>query len=416
MTDERLPSVRDALRHQRAWFADVQAHAAAGGLVALADADTPHELLRAFDVPYVVNQWWSSIAAAQGGAQRALDLLAAEGLPRDSETYNSIGLGSLYDPDPAAGPWGGLPRPDLVLGELTGDTSGKVLDVWDAHAEVTAVAFENPALAVADAIWWTDLATDWERLTGTARLDLRVAELRDLIALLEERCGREFDDVRFREIMALGNEQAVWNRRTRDLVAAAPRVPIRVGDSIPAVMIPQWHRGSDWGRDAARALHDDVAARVAEGAHVVADERARLMWIGRGLWFDLDFYRHFEEEFGAVFVWSMYLAIAADGYERRGGDPLRALASRFTGFHEHLYVPPASAEWYVAEARRHRVSGVVHLVSDDPRGSWATTRALEAAGIPVFELHAENADARAYDVDGVRADVGAWLRTRVGLG
>src|SRR5690606_32594821 len=144
-------------------------------------------------------------------------------------------------------------------------------------------------------------------------------------------------------------------------------------------------------------------------AAVCRDERARLMWIGRGLWFDLDFYRRFEETHGAVFVWSMYLAIAADGYLRYGDDPLRALAARFATFSDQLYTPPWSVEWYVKEARHHGVDGVVHLVSDDPRGSWFTTRGLEAAGFPVLELHADNVDARTTDPDTLDRQVRGWL-------
>ena len=40
------------------------------------------------------------------------------------------------------------------------------------------------------------------------------------------------------------------------------------------------------------------------------------MWVGRGLWSDMGFYQQWEESHGAVFVWSMYLALAADGYIR----------------------------------------------------------------------------------------------------
>ncbi|HLS72896.1 MAG TPA: hypothetical protein VK046_03940, partial [Actinomycetaceae bacterium] len=57
--------------------------------------------------------------------------------------------------------------------------------------------------------------------------------------------------------------------------------------------------------------------------------------------------------------------------------------------------------------------GVVHLVSDDPRGSWATTRALRAAGIPVLEVHADNADASSYDVEAFRGRVAQWLEGSV---
>lgn len=410
---DRLTSARAALRHQKEWFAGIQSHAAAGGAIALVNADTPHELLRAFDIPYVVNQWWSSIASSKQGAQRYLRLIEERGYPRDSEQYNAIGLGAAFDEEPETAPWGGLPRPFLVLSELTGDTSRKVFDVWGEQPGIKFFALESSSENVMEGRWWDELPHEWERLIGTERIDLMVDEMEELVELLERHTGRSLDLARLEEIMALGNEQAEWNRRTRDLVAETRPCPISVNDSIPAVMVPQWHRGTEWGRDAAMALYKEVEARVESGSSITTVENARLMWIGRGLWFDLDFYRHFEKEYGAVFVWSMYLAIAADGYARYGDDPMRALASRFVGFHEHLYVPPMSAEWYVNEAKRHGVDGVVHLVSDDPRGNWATTRALEAAGIPVIEVHADNADSSSYDVDEFRGTVAAWLREHV---
>ena len=186
--------------------------------------------------------------------------------------------------------------------------------------------------------------------------------------------------------------------------------PLTVSDSIPSVMIPQWHRGTEWARDAAKKFHDEVAERRRPPEHAVCQpERARLMWIGRGLWFNMGFYQHFQDAYGAVFVWSMYLAIAADGYIRYGDDQMRALAGRFAAFSDQLYAPPWSAEWYVKEAKLHGIDGVVHLVSDDPRGSYFTTHALEAAGIPVLELHSDNVDSRDFDQDAVFGTVGQWL-------
>lgn len=410
---ERLQTAREAMRHQREWFEGLHRHVAGGGRFALVNADTPHEILRAFDVPYVVNQWWSSIAASRSGAQRYLGLIAERGLPRDSEQYNAIGLGSIFDEDPDTAPWGGLPQPFLVLGDITGDLTRKVFDVWGDQQGTTFFPLENAAEAQQEAEWWDGLPHDWEQLTGSDRIDLMVEELTELIAWLEAETGLPFDREKLARIMELGNEQAEWNRRTRDLIAEAAPCPVSVNDSISAVMVPQWHRGTEWGRDAAKALHDEVAERIARGAALADPERARLMWIGRGLWFDLGFYRHFEKEYGAVFVWSMYLAIAADGYARYGDDPLRALAARFVGFHEHLYVAPMSAEWYVHQAKQHRVDGVVHLVSEDPRGNWATTRALEAAGIPVIEVRADNADESSYDIEAFRGQVANWIEQRV---
>jgi len=211
--------------------------------------------------------------------------------------------------------------------------------------------------------------------------------------------------------MRLANEQAEWNRRTRDLIARTSPSPVSVADAIPAVMLPQWHRGTQYAVDAARALHDEVAARAAAGEGPA--ERVRLMWVGRGLWFNMGFYQHFEERYGAVFVWSMYLAVAADAYLRYGDDPMRTLAARFAAFGDQINMPPWSSEWYLKEARHNRIDGVVHLVGDALRGAPFITRALEEAGIPVCEIAAHNVDQRAWDDAAIKAQVSHFIETRI---
>ena len=211
--------------------------------------------------------------------------------------------------------------------------------------------------------------------------------------------------------MRLANEQAEWNARTRDLIARTSPAPVSVADVIPAVMLPQWHRGTRYAVDAARALYDEVAALAAAGAG--PSERVRLMWVGRGLWFDMAFYRHFEDRYGAVFVWSMYLAVAADAYLRYGDDPLRTLAARFAAFSEQINMPPWSSEWYLKEARLNRIDGVVHLVGDAIRGAPFITRALERAGIPVCEIAAHNVDQRAWDDAAIKTQVSEFIESRV---
>ena len=59
------------------------------------------------------------------------------------------------------------------------------------------------------------------------------------------------------------------------------------------------------------------------------------MYVGAGLWQNLEFFTEFEEKYGAVFVRSNYLSIASDGYLRYGTrDALRCLASRYTAISE----------------------------------------------------------------------------------
>ncbi|WP_262403300.1 2-hydroxyacyl-CoA dehydratase family protein [Actinomadura sp. CNU-125] len=326
---ERLASAVDATRYQREWFRGLRADAAGGRPLALVNADAPQEIFRTMGVPYVVNQWWASIVAAKQQTGRYLALLRKNGYPDYTEQYSSISLASIFEDDPGTAPWGGLPRPTIVLGETTTDTARKMFDVWDQQPGITYYALESAAENIVPPEWWELMPHRWETAVGGARLDLMVGELEGLIRFLETTTGLAFSETRFREVMTLINEQEEWNRRARDLVARTRPVPLRVADSIPSVMVPQWHRGTEWARDAARRFHDEVRERVDAGAAACETERVRLMWIGRGLWSDMDFYKSFEDRYGAVFVWSMYLAIAADGYIRYGDDPLRALAARF---------------------------------------------------------------------------------------
>lgn len=407
--DTRLAAVRDALAYQRQWFADLRRRAGDGEPFALVNADAPQELFRALGMPYVVNQWWASIITAKRRSADHLERLRNRGLPDTSEQYSALALASVLDTDGDDDPpWGGLPMPSIVVAETSGDTLRKVFDLWQSELGVPFYALESAAEDVVPYNWWDLMPDRWEQAIGPARIDLMEQELRGLARTLETMTGRPLRMSRLREVMRLSNEHAEWNRRTRDLLATTRPCPLPVNDVIPGVMIPQWHRGTEWARDAARRLYTEVRERV-EASSASRPERTRLMWIGRGLWHDMALYRRFEESHGAVFVWSMYLALAADAYPRYGGDPLRAVAARFCAFHDQMYTPPWSSEWYVKEARAHGVDGVVHLISSDSHNAWATTHALRGAGLPVLELRVDNADPRAYDPAGTESRIAGWL-------
>jgi len=242
-------------------------------------------------------------------------------------------------------------------------------------------------------------------------LDLLTDELKGLIRVLETLTGRRFSETRFLEVMTLANEQAEHNRATRDLVAATRPVPVSAAETMPAVMIPQWHRGSAWARDAAAALRAEITQRVADGRAAHPGERLRLMWLGRGLWSSLGLYQHFQERYDAVFVWSMYLGLAADGYLRyfEGRDPLRALAARFVPVGEELRMPTWSSAWHLKEAQLHGVDGVVSLGEDD----FFSVRRLEAAGIPVLSIRADNVDRRTWSEEELIERIGRFIEARV---
>ncbi|QAY60306.1 2-hydroxyacyl-CoA dehydratase [Microbacterium protaetiae] len=412
MSAARLASAVAATSYQREWFQRLRERAAGGAPTAFVNADAPHEVFRALDIPYVVNQWWASVIAAKRTGPAALSQLTAHGLPDDSRQYDALALGA-QELDEARAPWGGLPSPTFAVSERSGDVSHKIFELWGRRAGTETFLLNRTAAVPAPDGWWDLVPERWEEVFGAERIDLLEAEIRQLIGVLEDRTGRTLEHEALVEVMALANEQAEWNQRTRALIATARPTPIAVTDSIPSVMVPQWHRGTPWAVEAARRLHDEVAERIEGGVAVHAGERRRLMWIGRGLWSDLEMYRSFQDEFGAVFVWSMYLAIAADGYLRRGVDPVRTLAARFVGLTDLLYVPPMSSSWYVKEALSHGIDGVVHLVADDTPGAAFISEALEDQNIPVLEIVANNADSRSTERARVHERIAEFIRSRV---
>ena len=230
--------------------------------------------------------------------------------------------------------------------------------------------------------------------------------------------GAAFDRDALRQRLERVNQQEEVFDGVRQLIATAPECPVRMSEQITNVMATQWVRGSDWALGHARAFRDEVARRVDAGTAACPGERARLMWIGAGLWHDTAFYTAFESSHRAVFVWSMYLAFGPDGYIRYGLDePMAALASRTARFNEYLHNPPWAAEWIVHQAREHRIDGALVLrprsMKPAATGRLFIERALEEAGIPVLPIEADVVDARDWDADAARAGVCSFLDTRV---
>lgn len=415
-----LSATTDFGRHQREWFAEVAARARDGEPFAVVNADFPHELLRALGIPYVVNQWWASIAGAKRLTPRFLDALQDHGFASAVEPYSTQGLASTFVPDDEQ-PWGGLPRP-TILGAVAGTgPTAKIFTSWSAATGAELLMLERSVESrwTVPLHWWEELPNRWGDVLEEARLDLIRDELVGIVRILERTTGRSFDEGRFRRVLAHANEQAELSRQVRTLIAEARPAPAGVVDLMPATMIPQWHRGTRWAVDAARRVRDEVAERVAAGVGVAPDERLRLMWVGRGFWGNTALYQDLEETHGAVFVWSMYLGLAADGYLRHmraGDDPLRALGSRFVTMGDELRMPTWAAAWHVREATTHGVDGAVAIADADP----FVVSALREAGVPVLVLPIDNLDVtsaeeaarsmRAFADDLRDGRVGSYLR------
>ena len=425
---KRLKATAEAGRYQKEWFQSLHTRVNNGEPFGYLNADVPMELLRAMDIPFVVNQWWAAICAAKRMTRKYFGLVNDAGYRDDLCSYCATAFAESLDPDDHAidpetgkplGPWGGLPHPTIAITRAACDMQNKIFELFCKNHGAKLYTMEATQARKTPLNWWDMDVDDWEELYDSDRLDEAVEDEKQLIRFLEEETGRMFDMNRLVEVMNLINEQETWYRQTRDLIAVTRPAPVTVVDTINAVMQAQWQRGTQWAADHAKSLYYEIKDLVDRGVPAVPNEKYRLMWIGRGLWHDFEFYQSFEKKYGAVFVWTMYLAMGADAYIRHNveEDPLRALAAREIGMEDFLHMPPWNSGWFVKEAKANGIDGVVYMVSPNclqaVEGSYFIEKALEDAGIPVLRFNSDPVDPRKWNAQTMNGMIEDFIENRV---
>lgn len=417
---QHVSFARENSAYNKAWFATLQERVGAGEQLAFVNADVPTELFKAMDIPVVVNQWWGAVIAAKQKSPAYFGALGEAGYRGNLCKYCSLALASALSED-ADPPWGGLPKPALLVSGNDCGALHAIFGLWAERFDIPLFRLDRAESRRRPQPGWLDRLRDGaEAIFGPEVIDYLADQYGELIAFLERHTGKRFDAGKLESVLRLVNEQEDEYRRTRDLISATRPAPLNIADQMPATMIPQWHRGGDWARDRAALFRAETESRIAAGDAAAPNEQIRLMWLGTGLWYNLGFYEYFEKKYGAVFVWSIYTAIAADAYPTDGADPLRVLAARMTKIQALLNTPPWNIAWFLQEARRAGIDGVVSLnggTQDDCRETFGFHALLRAAfaeaGIPVLRLGADNADARAWDDDAMRARVGAFIENDI---
>jgi benzoyl-CoA reductase subunit B len=419
VAEKQLESTIAAAAFQKEWFADLRRRVFDERQpYALLQADVPFELFDLLDIPAVSNQWWASVVAAKRQAPAYLDAMSADGHHDGLCHYCSLGYATTKYREVQEPPWGGLPTPRLLCARLTCDCIHRVFSLWAEAFGSELIEIDHPGASDLPPRWWELGRHRWRELVEPHRLAFVASTLKRLVERLETIRERQLEIEALRQRLEKVNQQEEVFDATRLLIASAPETPVRMTEQISNVMATQWVRGTDWALAHARAFHDEVRKRVDDGVASCPGEKARLMWVGVGLWHDTDFYTAFEASHKAVFVWSMYLAFGPDGYIRYGlDDPMAALASRLASFNEYLHNPPWASEWIVQQARLHRINGALVLrprsMKPAAAGRLFIERALENAGIPVLPIEADVVDARAWDPKAARESVRSFLEKRV---
>lgn len=135
-----------ATRYQKTFGAELRRRVVdAGEPFAVAQADTPHEIFHAMDIPLVSNQWWSAYISAKRLSGKYFQTMDELGYPPNRCRYCSLGLGCTLTGDPASAPWGGLPRPTVLVARLTCDCVQQVFAQWAQALGTEFFALEAPA-------------------------------------------------------------------------------------------------------------------------------------------------------------------------------------------------------------------------------------------------------------------------------
>jgi len=408
---KQLRTIRAVSAYHKEWFTKTQERVTQGEPFIIGQRNA---ILTAMDIPCIGVNWWAANIAAHQMAPYYFNLLDEKGY--DACRYCALGLGCTMDHNPELAPWGGLPKPILVMGHVLPladcDAGARITQLWAREYNAAHFPLEVTYPSRLVPRWWERMKDHWDEIIEPHRLDLRVEELKALIRFLEVTTGKTFSIDKLREVMELESQQEEYMTKVRDLIYETVPCPVSLIDVTSAMRVGSF-AGTQEGLDLVKMYYEEVKERVDNGEAAIPNEKLRLMWRGVGLWHNTGFYQYFEEKYGAVFVSSLYLPHWLFFGSRKvlNDDPLRALASQSLPF-----LGVGSAQGQVAVAKHSKVNGVLQLASKDCRETIVmplARMAFEKAGIPVLPVYTDNVDARQWDDAKIKEQVANFIETRL---
>jgi benzoyl-CoA reductase subunit B len=380
---ERLASVDHVRGYQRAWLQRTREHAERGEPFVICQSDEFEEVLGVLGIPVLVINYWNYVVTAQRKSAHFTDVLEAHGYP--GPHFFGLGFGTSLDPGEA--PWGGLPKPLMILGSTRNDFELRTTELWARELGCECYPLEfNFASAhkrIPPEDWWRHIRTDWPALVDPSRTELRHQQNSALVRHIKERTGRTFTDAELATAMERVNDQMDLMTEATELIGAATPCPVSFRDQLAAYQM-MWHRGTEAGIELATRYLHEVRERVGTGQGAYPTERLRvLMW---SMSEEPAFHQHLRDRYGAVIVGSPYAAMPATYAREVHGDPLRALSARQT-----FLFDMRSTSWMIREARRQRADVVIGVETTHHRSRFRI--ACESAGFPYLAVPTVSADA-----------------------
>jgi benzoyl-CoA reductase subunit B len=369
------------------------------------------ELLRSFDVLPVLPEINALQSAMRGKSAGYIAEAEKRGHSEDVCTYVKCDIGMLKSGN--IGPTGApLPKPDLLLLSYTGCfTFMKWFELLRQEYDCPVAMLHVPYQA--------------DGTIHAHQRDYVVQQLRrDIIPALERVSGRQYDEDRLREHLALSA------RAEQDFVhvlESAKGTPSPIDAYFGGVYYvgPMFSafRGTQEGIDYYRLLRDEVDRRVVAGEGPItpdgpmARERYRLVVEGPPNWTSFrEFWKMFYDE-GAVVVASSYTKVGGlydRGFRHDPSRPLESLADYCLGCYTNLGLPTRVdlLERYI---REYRADGFlinsVKSCNSFSVGQLLILRELESrTGVPGGFIESDLVDPRYFSAANVKNRIESYLQ------
>jgi benzoyl-CoA reductase/2-hydroxyglutaryl-CoA dehydratase subunit BcrC/BadD/HgdB len=411
-----LDSTQLITQFQKRQYAEVKERAAQGEPVIWTNVGVPMEILHAMDIPTLFNLHWSALLAAKQKASHYLNVINERGYFRDLCRYCAMPLGYFFENKPEEAPWGGLPKPTAIAVEASDNPIVRIYELMARELNVPFYVWDHtmPSEPPRGNFCNTVEDIEAESYREPWRVDYAVKETEGFLNFIETHSGRQLSQTKLREVMERSNLQFDYIGKTLELCNTVP-CPLDMGDHLANLISTQFLRGHEVGLEQAKRIYEETKERVDKGFAACDNEKLRLMHVVVPNWFTPGFYDSFQEEYGAVFTWVTYLPITQQLIRRDLRDPMRALAARYVGYTEMGLLPPWWGQWVVHNAKANKIDGVVYQVAESCRllsgPMRLTAMALEAEGIPTFELSSDYVDDREWDDQRWKDRLASWIET-----
>jgi len=314
---------RDGARLFREWFDGLSAAAAEerGGAYVFVMGSLG-ELLRVFDLPLVFPEINSLQTAVRHVAHEYLNEAEDYGYSPDICGYVKADVATQRRHGVL--PMGRIPRPQIAVLTNACNTYIKWAEIWERMYGMPSYVIDVPGTREAGGQTWPgnrDYETDRRYV---------VAQLGELIELLERTTGKRFDIDRLREHLKHANTMNRGWKRVLELNRSRPSLFNALSDGTIFLGVSNGFRGDAKGAAYFDQLVEEMEYKRDHGIGTLTDEQFRLVFVGVPCY---PIFRRFTEMFmehGGTFVNSTYLYFASGGsnvgFEYDLDHPLESLA------------------------------------------------------------------------------------------